>query len=324
MSCPGTKGIQDVWTVRFDGPLAKGDCGSLVIDANNGQIYGHIIAGSPQSGVAYIIPAFQVYERIQQHFNTDLEFRSFQPRPRNLYVSFPGSHSWKSFKESISSAKSIIDKFVPLSWPNPPTPPNPPYPPYPAYTQYHSKLRLDSSDLTILQEALARYDESLEISRLLDSWDEIGVQRRCSVRRESTVQKESTMQKSRHPNLAILVAALGFFTDAYDIFAINMVAPLINLSYLGGNASYNVSYVLNVALLWAMPIGLLFSGVMADLYGRRAIYGLEIILVFIATIFMAFAETSTFPSLTPLIIWRVVMGVGIGADYPSSAVISAE
>jgi peptide-N4-(N-acetyl-beta-glucosaminyl)asparagine amidase len=34
------------------------------MDEDNGDLYGHIIAGNPDSGVAYIIPATQVFDRI--------------------------------------------------------------------------------------------------------------------------------------------------------------------------------------------------------------------------------------------------------------------
>jgi len=42
-----------------------GDCGSWVINAQNGDIFGHIVAGDITSGLAYIIPAHKVFDDIE-------------------------------------------------------------------------------------------------------------------------------------------------------------------------------------------------------------------------------------------------------------------
>jgi len=66
--CPGGVGFQEVWTVRFNGQLTQGDCGSLVSGLNCATIYGHIIAGSPASNVAYIVPAAQMFDCLHDYF----------------------------------------------------------------------------------------------------------------------------------------------------------------------------------------------------------------------------------------------------------------
>lgn len=45
-----------------------GDSGSLVVDARTGDIYGHIVSGDPTSSLAYIIPAYKVFEDIEERF----------------------------------------------------------------------------------------------------------------------------------------------------------------------------------------------------------------------------------------------------------------
>ena len=45
-----------------------GDCGSWVVNAETGDIYGHIVAGDPISGLAYIIPAYKVFDDIEFRF----------------------------------------------------------------------------------------------------------------------------------------------------------------------------------------------------------------------------------------------------------------
>jgi hypothetical protein len=49
-------------TVRLNGSLAKGDCGSWIIDAETRGLYGHIIAGYERPGTAYIKSAQNVLE----------------------------------------------------------------------------------------------------------------------------------------------------------------------------------------------------------------------------------------------------------------------
>jgi hypothetical protein len=66
--CPGGVGFQEVWTVRFNGQLTQGDCGSLVSGLNCAKIYGHIIAGSQASNVAYIVPAAQMFDCLDDYF----------------------------------------------------------------------------------------------------------------------------------------------------------------------------------------------------------------------------------------------------------------
>lgn len=59
---PNSKTFQKVYTVRPNGALVKGDCGSWVIDAETRGLYGHIIAGCESTGIAYIMSAHNVFE----------------------------------------------------------------------------------------------------------------------------------------------------------------------------------------------------------------------------------------------------------------------
>jgi hypothetical protein len=49
---------------------AQGDSGSLVLGSTDGNLYGHIVAGIPEAGIAYIIPAFRTFEDIQQQIGS--------------------------------------------------------------------------------------------------------------------------------------------------------------------------------------------------------------------------------------------------------------
>ena len=73
-------------------------------------------------------------------------------------------------------------------------------------------------------------------------------------------------------------------------------------------------------------MGQLLFGFLADFYGRTRLYGIELVVVIVSTIGVA---TSSFGYndmnfLGLLAWWRFVMGIGIGAEYPLSAVITSE
>ena len=54
-------------------------------------------------------------------------------------------------------------------------------------------------------------------------------------------------------------------------------------------------------------------------------YGLELILIIFATLAQSLSSDSPAISVVGLIIfWRVMMGIGIGGDYPLSSIITSE
>ncbi len=74
-------------------------------------------------------------------------------------------------------------------------------------------------------------------------------------------------------------------------------------------------------------VGQLVFGILADKFGRRRLYGLELAVVIFATIGMAEASTGMNNSMDIMgwiIFWRFFIGLGIGAEYPLSAIITAE
>ncbi|KAF4611330.1 hypothetical protein G7Y89_g15683 [Cudoniella acicularis] len=137
---------------------------------------------------------------------------------------------------------------------------------------------------------------------------------------------------------AVTVAGIGFFTDSYDIFAINLITSLLGLvfwqgepisgSNYGGNNGVlpqAVNTALKAATSGGAVIGSMGFGWLADKVGRRKMYGIELAIIVVATFAQALSAPSSSVTMTGLIIfWRVVMGIGIGGDYPLSAVITSE
>ena len=72
MRLPNQRTLQELYSVRLNGKLAHGDCGSGVVDQVMGDLYGHIVAGSIGTGIAYIVPAMHVFEDIMNRLGGDV------------------------------------------------------------------------------------------------------------------------------------------------------------------------------------------------------------------------------------------------------------
>ncbi|KAK0701786.1 major facilitator superfamily domain-containing protein [Lasiosphaeria miniovina] len=138
---------------------------------------------------------------------------------------------------------------------------------------------------------------------------------------------------------AVAVAGVGFFLDSYDIFAINLIttflgvvfwqgAPAAAANGFGGNYGSlpgPVSTALKASTSAGIVVGQLLFGWLADVCGRRRMYGIELGIIVLSTLNCALASPSQSMSSTGLLVfWRVMMGIGIGGDYPLSAIITSE
>ena len=114
----------------------------------------------------------------------------------------------------------------------------------------------------------------------------------------------------------MLISGMSFFADAYDLFVIGvvllMVKGLFNLSAL------QLGMLASIALFGA-AIGPIIFGYIGDKIGRKYTYWMTIIILIIGAIGSAFST-----GFIVLFVWRFILGVGIGGDYPLSATIVAE
>ncbi|TPX31736.1 hypothetical protein SmJEL517_g05007 [Synchytrium microbalum] len=137
---------------------------------------------------------------------------------------------------------------------------------------------------------------------------------------------ENTQQWTYIHYKTILVAGVGFFLDAYDLFIINLAMPMISYVYFEGQIPSSLDSAIKGAATFGTLIGQLTFGYLADKLGRKRIYGTELMIIFIATVGSAlsanFARGSGIAGL--LFVWRLILGFGIGGDYPLSATITSE
>jgi MFS family permease len=121
---------------------------------------------------------------------------------------------------------------------------------------------------------------------------------------------------SRFQMKIMFISGMGFFTDAYDLFVIGIVVYLLKPEWhlTTGQISW-----LNSATLIASAFGAVAFGRVADMLGRKRIYGYEVLILAIGAIASAFS-----PNLLFLLVCRIILGIGIGGDYPVSATIMSE
>ncbi|RDA90739.1 hypothetical protein CP533_2959 [Ophiocordyceps camponoti-saundersi (nom. inval.)] len=126
---------------------------------------------------------------------------------------------------------------------------------------------------------------------------------------------------------ACAVAGVGFFTDSYDIFTASLLTIMLGIVYYPGSGVMPTASdsAIKLATSGGTVVGQLGFGCLADLVGRRRMYGLELFVIIFATLGQALTSGSPSCDIVGLVIfWRVIMGIGIGGDYPLSSIITSE
>lgn len=121
---------------------------------------------------------------------------------------------------------------------------------------------------------------------------------------------------SRFHRRTVVISGVGFFTDAYDLFVIGTVATLVAAQWK--LSTLQTSWVTGAAILGAF-IGAFAFGRLADVLGRKKVYVTVAVIMILGAFASAFA-----PGFFFLVAARLVLGLGIGGDYPVSAVYMSE
>ena len=107
----------------------------------------------------------------------------------------------------------------------------------------------------------------------------------------------------------VALSGAGVFMDGYDLFIIGVA--ILFIPYVKG--SFDTALVTSAALLGAV-FGAVFFGNLADRLGRKKLYVVDLVF------FVVFAAASAFAqNLWELYLFRFLLGIGVGADYPISA-----
>ena len=121
---------------------------------------------------------------------------------------------------------------------------------------------------------------------------------------------------SRFHLRAVVASGMGFFTDAYDLFVIGIASTLITKDWHLGTGKLAV---LNSTMLAAAFLGALVFGRYADTVGRKRVYWLVAVIMIVGALGSALSQ-----SFWMLIVFRFLLGFGVGGDYPVSAVMVSE
>lgn len=126
-------------------------------------------------------------------------------------------------------------------------------------------------------------------------------------------------------SLPVLMSGMGLMADMYDLNIINIVRPLLEAEY--GQMSPWQNSLITSASIGGCIVGMLVIGNLSDKIGRRSLFVATAVLISFAMLGSALAVPT--PSLgmdvyTWLILWRFLMGIGLGGEYPLAAANTVE
>ncbi|KAK0542734.1 hypothetical protein OC845_006475 [Tilletia horrida] len=124
----------------------------------------------------------------------------------------------------------------------------------------------------------------------------------------------------------LIIAGIGFCMDAYDLFVINMIVPILILAYYPPGQE-SIPWGLDGGFLKAAAnlgnvVGQITFGILGDRLGRSLV-------IVMTSVIMVISVPST-PHFSPNAVsawisgWRFLMGMGIGGDYCMSATIVSD
>jgi MFS family permease len=128
------------------------------------------------------------------------------------------------------------------------------------------------------------------------------------------------MTKKNNINLLIIVAALGYFVDIYDLIVFNVVKneSLQALGFAGEALKTNEIYLFNLQMT-GMLIGGILWGIMGDKRGRVSVLFGSIMLYSVANICNAFVTT-----IDQYAIIRFIAGIGLAGELGAGITLVAE
>ncbi len=125
---------------------------------------------------------------------------------------------------------------------------------------------------------------------------------------------DSGMNRTRRK--LFILASTGLFLDGYDLSIITMAILVLPTQLHFGKLDY---ILVDVSSFVGMLIGAPVLGLLSDRIGRKKIFGLDLIF------FVFFAITAGLSTnFIELFLSRLLMGFGIGGDYPISSTMMSE
>ncbi|HEX5399129.1 MAG TPA: MFS transporter, partial [Verrucomicrobiae bacterium] len=119
---------------------------------------------------------------------------------------------------------------------------------------------------------------------------------------------------------AVIVGALGYFVDIYDLilFSIVRIASLKDLGFSGDELVGNGVFLLNLQMIGMFAGGVAF-GILGDRLGRVALLFGSILLYSVANIANGFVH-----SLEAYAVWRFIAGFGLAGELGGGITLVTE
>ncbi|BFI74899.1 MFS transporter [Sulfurisphaera ohwakuensis] len=115
---------------------------------------------------------------------------------------------------------------------------------------------------------------------------------------------------------SVLVSGMGVFTDGYNLYSLSLTIYLIS-NYISLNSV--TEGILVAGSYFGAGIAAILFGILSDFKGRKRMYGIDVTLMSIGAIAQAISQ-----NYVELFVSRLLLGMGIGADYVLSPIIVAE
>ncbi len=115
----------------------------------------------------------------------------------------------------------------------------------------------------------------------------------------------------------IVLASMGLFLDGYDLSIIGSAQEYV--LFKAFSETKLVYDLINASSFIGMAVGAPILGILSDRKGRKFVFTLDLIF------FVVFAATAAFSQNSiELFASRLLLGVGIGGDYPASSTLISE
>lgn len=113
-----------------------------------------------------------------------------------------------------------------------------------------------------------------------------------------------------------ILSAAGMFLDGFDLTVIAVALPLLVKHW---HIGVGLTGLVAASAVIGMLVGSLVLGHLTDRLGRKAMYLFDLVFFVLFAILTALSQT-----VWQLLLFRFLLGIGIGADYPISSTLLSE
>jgi putative MFS transporter len=134
----------------------------------------------------------------------------------------------------------------------------------------------------------------------------------------SRAERLDRLPVTREHRRLVVGSGLGWALDAMDVGLISFVMAALLAQEQWGITAGELSWLASIGFV-GMALGATLGGLLADRYGRRQVFALTLLVFGVATGAAALAW-----SVTALLVFRFLIGLGLGAELPVASTLVSE